>query len=206
MCSLVCELLSALSDLLKRLLLHLLLERQLPLDSLVHDMRRIVSLLLRLLAHGGITRSTSSQTPRQHLLTLDVSPRHPKPSSLRAIRLVPPPLPGSALRRLRSIRPPWAAIKSTTELIKIVHIDSARIETKRQRCLILGRRQSRVLNLFGVKGVLPKHFHIAEVVGLEVVHISVLRDTTDFLAIGIVLVIQIVGTRFQVLETLFDQT
>ena len=205
MCSLVCELLSALSDLLERLLLHLLLERQLPLDSLVHDMRRIVGLLLRLLAHGGVTRS-SSQAPRQHLLTLDVSTRHPKPSSLRAIRLVPPPLTSPTLRRLRSIRPPWAALKSTAELIKIVHIDSARIETKRQRCLILGRRQSRVLNLLGVKGVLPKHFHIAEVVGLEVVHISVLRDTTDFLAIGIVLVIQIVGTRFQVLETLFDQT
>ena len=59
MCSLVCELLSALSDLLERLLLHLLLERQLPLDSLVHDMRRIVGLLLRLLAHGGVTRSSS---------------------------------------------------------------------------------------------------------------------------------------------------
>ena len=57
-----------------------------------------------------------------------------------------------------------------------------------------------------MKGVLPKHFHIAEVVGLEVVHISVLRDAADFLAIRIILVIQIVGTRFQVLETLFDQT
>ena len=168
-------------------------------------MRRIVGLLLHLLAHGGVTRS-SSQAPRQHLLTLDVSARHPKPSSLRAIRLVPPLLHGSTLRRLRSIWPPWAAIKSTTHLIEVVHIDSARIETQRQRRLILGRRQSRVLNLFGVKGVLPKHFHITEVVRLEVIHISVLRDTANFLAIGIVLVIQIVGTRFQVLETLFDQT
>lgn len=57
-----------------------------------------------------------------------------------------------------------------------------------------------------MKWVLSKHFDVALVISLEFRHVGMLTETLDLFAVGVILVVEVVGSGFQILKPLFDES
>lgn len=103
----------------------------------------------------------------------------------------------SVLIRLRCLWPGTRLMLAEyLRVVKVMDVEGTRVHAHADFALgVLDEVQLVVVDGFGVEGILAESLDVADVVRFELVHVGVLLDARDLLALGVVLVVQVVGLR-----------